>query len=77
MDMQDKIIDSLVEMKGQMGSLVVSVKDLQDSQQRVMQMLDNQAVILKRLDQERFFTSEHIRRIEADVEMLKKHLHLA
>lgn len=76
MDTQDKIINSLVEMKDQMNSLVTKVDDLQASEQRIVQMLDNQAVILKRLDQERFFTSEHIRRIEADVEMLKRHLHL-
>lgn len=74
--MQDKIIDSLVEMKEQMKSLATKI-DVQESEQRVMQVLDNQAVILQRLDQERFFTSEHIRRIEADVEMLKRHLHLA
>ena len=77
MDMQDKIIDSLVEVKGQIGSLVTKVDDLQASEHRIVQMLDNQAVILQRLDQERFFTSEHIRRIETDVEMLKRHLHLA
>ncbi len=73
--MQDKIIEKLVEMKEQMKSLATK-DDLQILEHRVIQMFDNQSEILKRLDQERFFTSEHIRRIEADVEMLKRHLHL-
>ncbi len=39
--------------------------------------LDEVITILKRLDQERIFTIEWIRRIESDVSMVKKHLKLA
>lgn len=76
MDMQDKIIDTLVEIKSELKTLA-SKDDLQVLRSDMIQMFDDQSVILRRLDQERFFTSEHIRRIEADVQMLKKHLHLA
>lgn len=38
--------------------------------------MDEMMVILQRLDQERVFTAEWIRRIEADVSMVKKHLKL-
>lgn len=75
MDMQDKIIEKLVEMKERIESLVTKV-DFQIFEHRVTQLLNDRSVILERLDQERFFTSEHIRRIEADVEMPKRHLHL-
>ena len=74
--MQDKIIDTLVEIKTGLKTLA-SKDDLQALRSDMIQMFDDQSVILRRLDQERFFTSEHIRRIEADVEMLKRHLHLA
>lgn len=76
MDMQDKIIDTLVEIKSELKTLA-SKDDLQTLRNDMIQMFDDQAVILRRLDQERFFTSEHIRRIEEDVSMLKRHLHLA
>lgn len=39
--------------------------------------MDGMTTILQRLDQERVFTAEWIRRIEADVTMMKKHLKLA
>jgi len=39
--------------------------------------MDDMVAILKRLDQERVFTIEWIRRIESDVSMVKKHLKLA
>ena len=76
MEMEDKIIQKLLDLEGQMKSLATK-DDVRESEHRIMQILDNQAAVLKRLDQERFFTSEHIRRIEDDVLMLKKHLHLA
>lgn len=38
---------------------------------------DEVVTILKRLDQERLFTIEWVRRIESDVSMMKKHLKLA
>jgi len=39
--------------------------------------MDEVLTIVRRLDQERVFTMEWVRRIEADVERVKKHLHLA
>ena len=38
--------------------------------------MDKAMVILQRLDQERVFTSEWIRRIEGDVQRIKEHLHI-
>jgi hypothetical protein len=38
---------------------------------------DEVITILKRLDEERIFTIEWIRRIESDVTLVKKHLKLA
>ena len=38
--------------------------------------LDEVVTILKRLDQERVFTVEWIRRVESDVNLMKKHLNL-
>lgn len=76
MDMQDKIIQKLVEMDSKLDSMVTS-RIFGEFQDEVRTNFDNQSQILRRLDQERLFTTEHIRRIEADVEMLKRHLHLA
>jgi hypothetical protein len=39
--------------------------------------MDEVLTIVRRLDQERIFTTEWIRRIESDVDRVKKHLHLA
>ena len=38
--------------------------------------MDEVLTIVRRLDQERVFTIEWVRRIEADVARVKKHLHL-
>jgi hypothetical protein len=43
----------------------------------VMTKMDGIATILQRLDQERVFTVEWIRRIESDVSRVKHHLKLA
>ena len=77
MEMENKIIEKLVEMDSKLDSLVTTVDELVGFKDEVRTNFDHQSVILRRLDQERFFTSEHIRRIEDDVLMLKKHLHLA
>jgi len=39
--------------------------------------MDEVLTIVRRLDQERVFTIEWVRRIEADVARVKEHLHLA
>lgn len=76
MDMQDKIIEKLVEIDSKLDSVVTS-RQFGEFQDEVRTNFDHQSEILRRLDQERLFTVEHIRRIEADVEVLKRHLHLA
>lgn len=38
--------------------------------------MDEVVTIVRRLDQERLFTAEWIKRIEADVQRVKQHLHL-
>lgn len=43
----------------------------------LMSKMDGMMVILQRLDQERLFSVEWIRRIESDVTKVKKHLKLA
>lgn len=43
----------------------------------VMTKMGGMSVILRRLDQERIFSVEWIKRIESDVTMVKRHLKLA
>jgi len=38
--------------------------------------MDEVLIIVRRLDQERVFTLEWVRRIESDLERVKQHLHL-
>lgn len=42
----------------------------------VLTILDGHSQILKRLDQERMFTLERIKRIETDIDLIKKHVGL-
>lgn len=57
---------------------VGSVKaELDSFRNEVIDRFDEVITILKRLDQERVFTIEWIRRIESDVSMVKRHLKLA
>ncbi len=65
---------SVVELRDDTGSLRSEVRSLRNE---IMNRMDEMTVILKRLDQERVFTIEWIRRIESDVSMVKKHLKLA
>ena len=76
MEMEDKIIQKLVELDAKLDSMATA-DDLQAFQDEVRTNFDHQGEILKRLDQERLFTVEHVRRIEVDVEMLKRRLHVA
>lgn len=43
----------------------------------MMTIMDGMSTILQRLDQERVFTVEWIRRVESDVNRIKAHLKLA
>lgn len=86
---EDKILKKLVEQDGKFDrifkklvehddkfSAVASQKSIDQFKGEVTQTLDDQTVILKRLDQERLFMLERVKRIEADVEKLKVQLHL-
>lgn len=77
MDTQDKIIEKLVEMDQKLNSLEDIKEDLRSFKEETAVNFDHQGAILRRLDQERLFTMEHIKRIEAEVDRIKAHLHLA
>ncbi|MBI4435100.1 hypothetical protein HY630_00350 [Candidatus Uhrbacteria bacterium] len=76
MEMGDKIIEKLIEMDQKIEDIrsdmatKININELRT-------VLDNQGVILQRLDQERIFTLERIKRIEADVDKMKVVLHIA
>lgn len=76
MNNEDKIIQKLVEIDTKMDSLATK-KELGIFRAEMLDVLDKQGVILQRLDQERLFTIEWIKRIEADVAKIKQHLQLA
>ena len=73
---EDKIIQKLVGIEEKLGRVALQEK-MDKKFGEVTQTLDNQTVILQRLDQERLFMLERVKRIEADVEKLKLQLHLA
>ncbi len=76
MELEDKIINKLVEMDekiDRMQSIMATKADLEP----IYDALDQQGQILQRLDQERLFTLERIKRIEADVENMKAVLKIA
>lgn len=69
---EDQIIAKLLQLEDQMATK----EDLKILRNDIFTVLDQQTVILKRLDEERYFTTERVRQIEADVHQLKVHLHL-
>ncbi|TAL19939.1 hypothetical protein EPN90_02110 [Patescibacteria group bacterium] len=73
---EEKIINKLLEIEEKLG-LLATKEELHQFQAEVMDAFDKQWVILQRLDQERIFTTEWIRRIEDDVNRIKAHLKLA
>ena len=73
---EDKVLQKLVDIEEKMERFVTNEKFDKFSNQ-VMSTLDKQGVILQRLDQERLFTVEWIKRIEEDVSRIKLHLQLA
>lgn len=73
---EDKIIQKLLDIEEKIGYLATNER-VDKFEARVLDILDKQTVILQHLDQEHLFTLERIKRIEEDVDRLKKHLHLA
>ncbi|KKW32824.1 MAG: hypothetical protein UY76_C0016G0011 [Candidatus Uhrbacteria bacterium GW2011_GWA2_52_8d] len=76
MEMGDKIIEKLIEMDQKIDDIRSDMATKIDINE-LRTVLDNQGVILQRLDQERIFTLERIKRIEADVDKMKVVLHIA
>ena len=76
MEMENKIIEKLIEIDQKVDELKVEVATKTDLRE-VQTILENQGQILRRLDQERLFMSEHVKRIETDVEHVKEVLHIA
>ena len=76
MEMGDKIIEKLIEMDQKIDDIRSDMATKIDINE-LRTVLNNQGVILQRLDQERIFTLERIKRIEADVDKMKVVLHIA
>ena len=61
------------DLKQGLGGLREEVRGMiTETRSEILTHLDKQLVILQRLDQERVFTTEHIRRIEERVESAEK-----
>ena len=73
---EEKIIQKLVEIDVKIDALATNER-VNTLEERMAKNHDDQLVILQRLDQERIFTLERIKRIEADVEQLKLQLQIA
>ena len=73
---EDRIINKLIVIEERLNSFATK-SDLENLENRLMTHLDQQSVISKRLDEERHFTVEWVRRIEADVDRIKTHLQIA
>lgn len=75
MEMENKIIEKLMEIDQKVDELKDEMTTKTDLRE-VQTILENQGQILRRLDQERLFMSEHVKRIEMDVEHVKEVLNI-
>lgn len=75
MEVQDKIITKLIERDELLEHIVTRMATKEDFN-RLSNAQDEMMVILKRLDQERYATTDRIRRLEFDVEKVKMQLHI-
>lgn len=66
MDKSDRIIKKLVEHDSKLDHMATK-KDLADLEDKIFAGQDKMMQILQRLDQERIFTQEWIRRVEREV----------
>ena len=73
---EDKVLQKLIEMESALRG-VATTQQLKTLEGRITTDMDKQLVILQRLDQERLFTIERVKRIEEDVERIKLRLQLA
>ncbi len=73
---EDKIIQKLIEIDAKLDNVVVK-DDLNSFKKEYFNGQDQVLAILKRLDEERTFTIEWVRRIETDVARIKEVLKIA
>ena len=73
---EDKIIQKLIEIDAKLDNVVVK-DDLDSFKKEYFNGQDQVLAILKRLDEERTFTIEWVRRIETDVARIKEVLKIA
>lgn len=71
----DSVIEKLIDHDEKLGNIEYRLEKL-DVLDDFMAGQDKMITILERVDQERIFTNEAIKRLEADVSRIKKHLHL-
>ncbi len=73
---EDKIINKLIEIDEKLVDMATR-SDLRELKDEINTRLDEQSVILKRIDEERYFMVDWVRRIETDVQKIKTHLQIA
>ena len=76
MNNEDKIISKLLDIEERMATKD-DVAEIKKTVDHHTQILDELSVILQRLDQERIFTQEWVKRIEADVNKIKLQLNIS
>ncbi|KKW31143.1 MAG: hypothetical protein UY76_C0065G0006 [Candidatus Uhrbacteria bacterium GW2011_GWA2_52_8d] len=72
---EDKIIEKLLEHDEKFEEMATK-SGLSALENKVMTSLDRITVILNRLDEERYFTTEWIRRVEEDLKQTRKTIDL-
>lgn len=73
---EDKIIEKLIQIDGHLDH-VVTKQEFSDFKDAYFSGQDKMIRILERIDQERVFTNEKIKHLEADLEMVKLRLQIA
>lgn len=73
---EEKIIHKLLDIEAKMDQ-VTTKKDLQEFRDENIEQHDLMMTMLTRLDQERIFTQERIKRLEEDFERIKIQLKIA
>jgi hypothetical protein len=71
----DKLIQKSIEHDGRLDQMLTKVEFRAFADEQATAN-DAMMVILKRLDEERYFTTERVRRIEEDVAVIKRQLHI-
>ena len=72
---EERIIQALLNIDAKVEQLATKER-VDKFEGRVLDILDNQTVILQRLDQEHVFTIERLKRMEHDIEQLKQRVQL-